>query len=485
MKKRLLRLWNSIKNRTKIVRKRTLTFVDKRPFATFLVVLGIVFILIVISNIIGNIKPKTEEQPVPVKEVQTYQVGSVPTIKVQAHVEKSGVITITALTGGVVQKIYKENSEHFTRGQTLVGLSSNYQGGSLFSLQRQLAQTQYDNVIGTFDNQKETLKQQRELAEKNDANADELRTITDKSLSETRDLINLNETILSSIDQNLANLEQTNVNGSNDALILSTQQLKSQFLAATNGAKQGLRNAEFQASGDKQPAQLSNLQKDLALKQLDIQEKMLEMNREVNRIQLNIARVNEGLMFPTAPFSGTVERVFVKVGQAVSPGTELMVLGQDAEDDPITAVALVSADIAGRVSELDKSTIHIDSKTSYAAFPSYISNEAVNGTLYAIYFPIPDTYSATVTDTGFISIDIPIGYSDTASFIPYVPIDAIYQTRDQNFLFIAENGAAASRAVSLGQIYGNYIEITSGLHNGDQVLLDRTVVAGDKVTTPQ
>jgi hypothetical protein len=32
-------------------------------------------------------------------------------------------------------------------------------------------------------------------------------------------------------------------------------------------------------------------------------------------------------------------------------------------------------------------------------------------------------------------------------------------------------------------VYGRYIEITSGISSGDQVILNRNVVNGDRVTT--
>jgi multidrug efflux pump subunit AcrA (membrane-fusion protein) len=291
----------------------------------------------------------------------------------------------------------------------------------------------------------------------------------------------LNESILSTLDTNLANLDATNVGGANDALILSTRQIKSQFLAATNGARQGLRNAEYQASGDKPPAQLSNLQKELALKQLDTQEKMLDLNREVSNIQLQIARVGEGAMSPSAPFAGTVQRVLVKKGDVVNPGTLLMVVSENPEDDPITAVAYVSADMARRASRTGKYTIHIDNGTTFTTMPSFISQDVVQGSLYALYFPIPEEYSGKLTEKGTIRIDVPMGYIDTTASVPYVPIDAVYQTKTQSYVFTAEGGVAVSKQVTLGSVSGSYVEIVEGLTDGDEIILDRSVVAGDRV----
>lgn len=463
-------------------KKRVFHYIDRKPYKSFFITLGIFLVLIVISNILGNQKVDTKKSSVPSKEVKIYTIGSAPKLTVQAQIEKSGVIRLTALAPGVVQYISKDVGYQVFKGEVLVGLSSNYQGGNTFSLQRQLAETQNQNVVATYDIQKDIIKKQREIAEKGDVQADELVSITDQSVGETNTLISLNDQILSSLDENLANLESTNVGGANDALILSTKQMKAQFLAANNQAKQASRMGQLNASGDKPSAQISNLQKDLAFKQLDLQEKMLDMGREVSRIQLQIARVGEAMMFPSAPFAGTVQKISVKVGQAVNPGQELMVLSQEVGSDPVVAIAYVSSDIAYKVSRLEESVVHINDKTSFSVHPSYVTSDAIQGSLYGIYFNIPDQYIAMVTEKGFIQIDIPIGYFDTSATIPYIPIDAIYQTKEQNYVFVAKNDKAEAKSVDLGQVFGSFVEITQGLSSKDMVIVNRNVIAGDSIT---
>lgn len=479
----ILRIRNSfspLRKRTFVYRKRALVFIDKRPFASFFVILGILLLLIIISNILGTPKPPAPKKEALVKKVKVYNVGTSPKLTVQAQVEKSGTIKITALTPGVVQTIYKNTGESFVKGETLVGLSTNYQGGSTSSLSREFAQTQYSNALDTYQTQKDIIQRQREIADKTDVNADELRKITDQSLGETRALISLNDDILSSIDQKLADLEATNVGGVNDAMILSQKQLKTQFLSANNQARSALRNAEFASASDKAPADLSNLSKDIAVKQLDIQAKMLDLNREVSRIQLNIAQVSEAMMFPSAPFNGTVQRVFVKVGQQVNPGTELMVLSQTSEEDPITAIAYVSGDIARKLSQFESSTLHIGD-IEFLTQPTYVTQEAIQSSLYGVYFDIPDQYNKDLTEKGFIQIDLPIGYADTTIAIPYIPLDAIYQTKEQNYVFVVEKGVATPKQIQLGEVYGSFVEVKSGLNQTESVILNRNIIAGDKV----
>lgn len=470
-----------VKNQLTRLRKKSTQFVERRPFASFFVALGTLVLLIVLSNVFGTPKVQTTTAPKQTKVVHTYRIGQAPRLTVQAQIEKSGVLRITALTAGVVQRINLREGQQFGKGDTLIGLSTNYQGGNTFSLQRSLAQTQYSNAVNTFQLQKDIIQKQRETAEKADVNADELRAITDKSLSETRDLVSLNENIVRTLDENLNELESTNTNGSNDALILSTKQLKSQFMAATGAARQGLRSAEFQAASDRAPAQLSDLQKDIAIKQLDLQERMLEMNREISRIQLQIAQVTEAMMFPSAPFAGVVQRVLVKEGQAVNPGTELMMIAQEYKDDPTLAIAYVPQAIASKISYIEPSILTLNSGEALELYPSYITQDAVRSTLHAAYFNIPEGFIPKVTEGGFIEVQIPIGYFDSASAVPYVPIDAVYQTKDKNYLYVIDGKNAVSREVTLGAVFGSYVEVASGLAGGDTVIVDRNVIAGDAV----
>ncbi len=475
MKKNIGRFLKKLKGRGQKTKAYLLTHLNKRPFESFFVILGLVVILIVLSNIL-NFLPKKEaaQQATPAKHVNVYQIGSAPRLSVQAQIEKSGVIHITALTSGVVQAIYKPVGEKFAKGEVLISLASNYQGGSAPSLQRQLAQTQYNSAVDTYQLQKDIIQKQREAADKTDVNADDLRSITDKSIGETKDLIALNDDIIKALDEDIAT-------AIDDDAAQAAKRQKQQFVASNNAARQALRSAEYQASGDKAPANLSDIQKNTVLKQLDLQEKMLSLNREVSRIQVQIAQVNEAMFHPAAPFAGSVQRVFVKEGTAVSPGDELMILSQEEESDPITAVAYVSADVARKVSKLEQSTIHIDDKVSFTSYPAYVTQDAVQGTLYGVYFNIPDNYIAAVTEKGYIRIDLPIGYVDSASLTPYVPIDAIYQTKSQNYIFVVQGNKASSRKVELGPVYGNYVEVTRGLKNKDMVILNRTVIEGDAV----
>lgn len=458
-----------------IGKKKFLSVIEKRPFASFFAFLFLFLILIVVSNILGTPKIEEKKEIPQTKSVRVYHVGSAPKLTVQAQIEKSGVITITSLMGGVVQTIYKNQGEKISKGDWLVGLSSNYQGGNTFSLQRQMAQKQYQTAKDTYDEQKDSIEIQKKIAEKTHVSAEDLRNINEQSIAGISSLVSLNNDILQTLDQQLGT-------ATNSADILGIKQLKSQFLAANNQAQSSLLSTQYQTSDDNAPAEFTNLQKNLTIKQLEVQKKMLSLNLEISKLQLQMAQVTEAMMYPSSPFSGVVQRVFVKIGQAVNPGTPLAIINQTTDQpDPIVAVAYVSADIARRISLLEQSILHLNGNIDLSINPTYITQEAVQGSLYGIYFTVPDNYVRDVTEKGFIQVDLPIGHYDTSAVIPYIPVDAAYQTKDQSYIYVVKDGKAQSKSVELGNVYGSFVEVQKGLDNSDKVILDRNIIAGDLV----
>jgi hypothetical protein len=457
--------------------RRGSLFIKRRPLAAFLVLLGLLLALIVISNLWPQPQP-AEIVQTQTKKVEVYQIGTAPKIRVQAQIKKTGVITINALTSGVISQIHQVEGNRLVPGSSLVSIASNYQGGNISSVQRQIAQQQYKQTLETYPIQKELITKQREVAQKTDENNDQLRDIAGKSLQETRDLISLNENILGTIDTNLSTLEQDPT--SNAALILSTKQLKSQFLSATSQARNALRNTEYQADPNKPQASLSDISRDITLKQLEMQDKQLEIGKELSRLQVVLAQVSESMYYPTSPFNGVVERVLVKPNEAVSPGTPLMVISQDVWDDPVSAIAYVSHDIASRVSVVEPSILYLGT-TPISVTPYYVSTEAVQGQLYAVYYPIAEDMNKAVSDKEYIRVEIPLGLPDTSAAIPFVPLDVVYQSQNRSYLFVVDGDTARSREVTLGQVMGRFVEVESGLHLGDQIIVNRTVIEGEKV----
>jgi multidrug efflux pump subunit AcrA (membrane-fusion protein) len=455
-----------------------LTFSESKPLVAFSVLLGLLVVLIALGNFLRQ--PKTVSQTVPPPQpVATYKIGSVPKVSFQAQVEKSGVIQITAQTGGIVSQINVSDGSKVARGTLLISLVNSYSGGNAMTYSRQLAQKQNDLTETLYPIQKSIIVNQREVVNQNQTNFEKLRDITNQSINDTQTSININGDIISTLTTNIQNLSVDPIG--NATLILTSKQLLSQFQSANNQLNAALRGSSYQADTNNPPSKLSDLQKTLALQQLDIQEKSLDLGRDISALQLKLARVNESLMYPSAPFSGSVERVLVRVGQSVSPGTPLLVISGD-KNLHLNAVVYLSKELADSVSRIDPAVFHIGGQ-SLSALPTYISKEATTGNLYSAVYALPEASYSGVTDKGYIVADLPIGYPDSNSVVPFVPLDAVYQTQDRAFVFVTVNGIARSKQISIGTVLGNFVQVNSGLAAGDVVIEDRTVVDGQSVVS--
>lgn len=297
-----------------------------------------------------------------------------------------------------------------------MSLSTNYSGGNTSSISRQIAQNQYQNTKDTFDSQKALIQAQRDLANKNKDNSDQIRDITNKTAQDTQNLVNLDQSIVDTLNQNLLSLTPS------DPLYLQTKEQISQFQSAVVQLNGSLRGMQYQGAGDKPPADLANVQKDIAIRGLDLQEKALNMNLEISKLSYNLALVYEANMFPSSPFAGVVDKIFVHVGDNVTSGTILA--GISGNNQHAKIVVNVPSDIAKNISVVEPSVLYIG-KESVEMVPSYISKDATNGVLYSVIYQLDDSLTSKLTNETYVSVKIPIGVANTTNIDPFIPLDSV------------------------------------------------------------
>ncbi|MCR4326365.1 MAG: biotin/lipoyl-binding protein [Candidatus Roizmanbacteria bacterium] len=465
------------------IQKKGFRWIRRHPWIVVLTFVSLALVLGIVSFVVRSKPEPAPEESSVAKQVSVYHIGSLPYASVQAKIEKTGVITILSQSSGVVSSVQVKPGEEVSKGTQVVSLSTNYQGGNALSVQRQMAQVQYQNIEETYPIQKDLLEKQRDMAEQTDENSEELREITEQSLDETKNSLNINNDILSILQKNLNEYQSTHsATTDNSSQILATKQLIAQYQSSTNQLNQALRSSEYQADDDNPPAELSETQREVMLRQLDLQEKSLELSREVSKLQLRLASINEGLMYPVAPFSGRVERVLVHEGQAVNPGTPLLVLHSEVLS--ARAIALVPQTMARSISLLEPSMVTIGAET-VPLYPEYVASEPTDGQLFAVSFIIPDTIKAKIAQGSYIAIKLPIGEYQTGSALPFIPLDAVYQSENESYIFIVQKGQARTRKIDIGTVYGSMVTVWNGLRQGDRVIIDRTVVNGDTVVIAQ
>lgn len=479
-----------------IVTKKRLTSLKKRigkqlyriekvlsrdPFVSFLVFLGILFALIFAGNKLGAAKDEAAVSESTPKAVTVVSIGNAPKVPVSAQVVKDAVVTISAQAPGIVTSHLTEGTR-VKRGTRVVTLSSSYTGGSAQSLGASSAQKNYEFVNGTFSASREIIEKRRDLAQKADTQADNMKSIANESLSGTRELLYLNEDILNSVNTNLAALEASNVGGANDAAILQAKQAKAGVLSGISSIRAALKSAEYQA-GDNAPSQMSDVSRDIALKGLEIEQKSLELNLELSKINAQIAGLAAAMMAPVSPCTGVVERTYVKKGESVNPGMPLV--GVLCDTGSVKVVAQVSAGVAKNASVLEKSVIHTEDGT-VSMLPTYVSKAPTDNGLFAVTFSISKEDSDKFTDGSYVEVEIPLAHTQVGSTVPYIPLDAVYQTQEKAYVFLAKEGddgyTAHGTTITLGTVYGDFVEVTEGLTLGDQVIVDRSVLEGNRVS---
>jgi len=452
---------------------RTTNFIKGRPFLSFFTALGVFLLILVLGSLVNNFNKKEIIKSAPIKAVQVFTIGRTPTVPLQAQIQKNGVIQIMAQTSGIVDKIFVSEGDSVTEGQTLISLSTNYQGGNSPALQAQLAGTQLKNINDTYGLQKDVLSKQRDIATASAENTNQLRDISNKSLGDTRGLLDLNQSNLDAINLILQN---TPLNDPNYSTLKSQQ---AQLQSAVDQLKGSVRNLEYQTDTQNPPTLLSATQKDITLKQLDLQEKAVDLSKKVSGIQYSLALVQANLMRPAAPFDGTVQRINVQSGQNVSSGTVIATIA--SSNLTTTAILRVPQQIAEKISRTEPTNFYINDK-KILVVPSFISLVATDGQLFSVIYNLPDGIT-DLTDSEYIKAEVPIGLANSTGADPYVPIDSIYESQNKATVYLLKENTANAKEVTIGEVFGEYVSVISGLHDGDQLILNRNIVAGDKVKT--
>ena len=69
-----------------------------------------------------------------------------------------------------------------------------------------------------------------------------------------------------------------------------------------------------------------------------------------------------------------------------------------------------------------------------------------------------------------LSLDV-----STATFDPariYVPMNAVIFAQNDRYVYVVENGQAERRKIDVGEVYGNWIEVTQGLAKTDELIVE-------------
>ncbi len=195
-------------------------------------------------------------------------------------------------------------------------------------------------------------------------------------------------------------------------------------------------------------------------------EKLLVEN-EIAQHEVKEAEWNLEKTMIRSPFAGRITQRMVQPGQHVRPGDELFVV---TDFDPLIArIYLPETDVVtlelGRPVRL---TLKADERVQVAAKIRQISPvvDTATGTIKVTVEV--SSAPATVRPGAFVQVDIVREARDAALLVPR---DTVVRELQKTFVFVAKDGIAHKRQVSLGLEENLQFEIASGLAVGEQVII--------------
>jgi RND family efflux transporter MFP subunit len=210
--------------------------------------------------------------------------------------------------------------------------------------------------------------------------------------------------------------------------------------------------------------------------QLEIAGQNAENQLKLAKLSLEQAESQAAALSLKAPFSGIIASLTLAEGEIASPqaaafeiidpsGFELEVGVDAATADRLDLTAPALVKLAGRELEVPIRSISpkLDEKTK----------------LIKVTLELPNIIFKANQN---LEVKLPLA-SGQISGSTYLPLDAVTIGTESQFVFVNDNGKAKRLEVKLGQITGDLVEITSGLSDQDEVILEgaKTLTEGDLI----
>jgi membrane fusion protein (multidrug efflux system) len=193
----------------------------------------------------------------------------------------------------------------------------------------------------------------------------------------------------------------------------------------------------------------------------------LKMDYEVANQEVAEAEWRLAKTVIRAPFAARVTERFITLGQHLRPGDELFTV---ADYDPLVA----------RIYLPERDVVSLEVGREVRITPAAATELGFTGRIRQIA-PVVDTATGTVKVTveavrppagvrpgAFVAIDIVRERHATALLLPR---ESVIRELRTAHVFVTENDKAVKRAVELGIEEGEYVEVLTGLDDGDSVVV--------------
>ena len=177
----------------------------------------------------------------------------------------------------------------------------------------------------------------------------------------------------------------------------------------------------------------------------------------------------------TAPFSGIVTQKMTDAGSMANPGMPLLIIEQSGS---YQVSASVPENMISQVKQGASAVITISavSKTIQGTITQINESSQYTGGQYIIKVSIPDKDKPGLYAGMYANVSVPLKTNSTAKAneinTVMVPLQSI-EHRDQltGLYTVSTNNTALLRWVRLGKIYGNQVEVLTGLEKNEQFIV--------------
>ncbi|MED1798603.1 efflux RND transporter periplasmic adaptor subunit [Brevibacillus porteri] len=164
-----------------------------------------------------------------------------------------------------------------------------------------------------------------------------------------------------------------------------------------------------------------------------------------------------------APFSGTVIDVTQKAGSLAQPGESIIHLVDSSE---VKLKVDVPLDVMENYKQGDTVPVAVEGKGKSKGTITFIS-PVLNQETGKYLVEIAVSNKDNVLIEGMVAT---VEMSRKVNGM-LVPVQSVGIKETQRFVMVVENGVIKRRDVEVGQIFGNNVEILSGLQSGNQILI--------------
>lgn len=463
---------SSVLSRFRNSRQKIGNFVSKRS-KQILAILAVLFVVVFAAS---KLTQKAPEQPAQTEikplQVKTKIVNSTTsTIQTDGIIQNLGSITLVAQTPGPIKSISVTEGKEVKKGTTITSQETGYGTGNAAYIGVQIAQKNLELADTSYKTTQDSVNKSRQIADESRTNTEELRKISQQSIDGTRKVIDTTKQVISKIEADIA--------ATTDSTII--QGLRQQLVSYQNilvGTETQLRNLEYSTNTDKSPTKLADLSRDQVYISTQLQLDASRIGRDIAELSLKSARISASLSTVRAPFAGTIEKVYVAQGQYVSPGTPIAKITGKSK---LSLSVSVSGFLASQIQENGRLTLKTESKEIQVPI-THVSTAPTNGQLYEVLAQIPDSYANDVYDGQAVHIELPtLSQKMDDKEVFQIPLDSVFVSNLERYVFLNKDGVAVKKNITTRNVIGNSIEVVDGLQNGDEIILDRRIIDGQKI----